>query len=371
MRIGIDLLWVRNGKCGGTEAYIRNLLDGFARYCRKDTFVLFAAGDNGKSFLKYTRCSHMRLLKCPPDSAVPWKRIAWENLYLAKQVRINQIDVMLIPVYSKPWTFGSKVPYVTVIHDLQAFHYPQYFSLARRAFLKHKWSYACRTSAQIITISDFCRQDLVRHYPFAEHKIHVIYDPVTASEKTAAFETVGKKYGIGDGAYFYCVSSMLPHKNLRTLLRVMAAFKRTGENPRLVLSGVGGRQEEFAATVKMLDIGDAVIQTGFVSDEERDCLYEHCEMFLYPSMYEGFGMPPIEALRKGKRVVMTKEACLEEITCKKAFYVEQPQNVREWIRQIRFARTQTVQPEAFAQYELRTVTEQVMRVLKQAVQQFG
>lgn len=81
-------------------------------------------------------------------------------------------------------------------------------------------------------------------------------------------------------------------------------------------------------------------------------------------------MPPIEALRKGKRVVMTKEACLEEITCKKAFYVEQPQNVREWIRQIRFARTQTVQPEAFAQYELRTVTEQVVHVLKQAAQQF-
>lgn len=255
---------------------------------------------------------------------------------------------------------------MTVIHDLQALHYPQFFSFSRRLFLKHKWKYACRTSAQVVTISDFCRRDLIRHYPFAADKIQVIYDPVTASGRTASFETVGKKYGIHAGEYFYCVSSMLPHKNLSTLLQVIAELKRAGEVPRLVLSGVGGQQAEFAAALKKSDIADAVVLTGFVTDAERDCLYENCEMFLYPSMFEGFGMPPIEALRKGKPVVMTKEACLEEITGGKAIYVRHPQNVQEWMDQIRFARRQAVQPEAFAQYELRTITGQMMHVLKYA-----
>lgn len=367
MRIGIDLLWVRAGKCGGTEAYIRNLLDGFACYFPEEEFVLFAARDNCKTFFKYTEHSNMRLFQCPLDSAMPWKRIAWENLYLAKQAQKAKIEAMFIPVYSKPWTFGSRIPYVTVIHDLQAFHYPQFFSMPRRVFLKNKWKYACRTSAQLITISDFCKRDLIRHYPFASDKIHVIYDPVTSSGQTASFETVGKKYGIDAGKYFYCVSSMLPHKNLGTLLQVMAELKRMGETPRLVLSGVGGRQAEFSADLKRLEITDAVVQTGFVTDEERDCLYENCEMFLYPSMFEGFGMPPVEAMRKGRPVVMTKEACLEEITGKKAVYVRHPQDVQEWIDKIRFAREQTVQPEAFLQYELRTITEQVMQVLRHAV----
>ena len=118
MRIGIDLLWVRPGICGGTESVIRNLMQGFAKYDREDMYILFVAEDNGYSFQEYEQYSNMQLRVCPVKCAVQFKRILWENLHIDKYAAKEAVDVMLIPVYSKPLSHGSRIPYVSVIHDL-------------------------------------------------------------------------------------------------------------------------------------------------------------------------------------------------------------------------------------------------------------
>lgn len=128
MRIGIDLLWVRVGVCGGTESFIRNLLDGFGQYDTENEYVLFVSRDNGESFAFYeTQGGNMQLCVCPVDSASQPRRILWENMHLARLARRHRIDIMFIPVYSMPWKWGSTIPYVCVIHDLQALHYPRFF----------------------------------------------------------------------------------------------------------------------------------------------------------------------------------------------------------------------------------------------------
>ncbi|MCR5719371.1 MAG: glycosyltransferase family 4 protein [Lachnospiraceae bacterium] len=368
MIIGIDLLWLRPGIVGGTESFIRNLMNGFAMYDTEDEFVLFAASDNAESFKEYEAYPNMSLCICDVECKKVANRILWENRKLDKVASGYKPDVMFIPVYSKPRS-TSKLPYVSVIHDLQALHYPAFFSRGKRLFLESRWKYTCKTSKAVVTDSNYCKKDLLKRYPFTEGKVHVLPVPVCpVLDKNEREEEILDSMKVKKGEYYYCVSSLLPHKNLNTLLKVISALKKTEPDVKLLLSGVGGNTKEFDETLKTLGIEEHVISTGYVSGEKRDVLYRNCKLFLFPSIFEGFGMPPIEAMMLGKRVVMTKETCLSEITKNKAVYVNEPYNVGEWVDKIKYAQALDECKESFEEYSLKQVTDGYVRLLRRTAQ---
>lgn len=329
VKIGIDLLWVRPGKNGGTESFIRNLLDGFYQYTDDSfTFVLFTNHDNVKSFAKYKDKFEIKVCNCPSSQT---KRVVWETMHLNECGRKEKLDVWFYPVYSRPLFPPKDIPNITVIHDLQALHYPEYFSKGRNAFFRTMWKRDVESSTKVVTISEFCKKDIVSHYHTNPDKVQVIVNAIDADGPATDFSVLSKRYGIESKNYYYTVSSLAKHKNLLTLLKAMKLLKNEEAGIKLLISGVKVNAEnEISDFIKENGLEDNIIYTGFISDEDRNGLIDNCKKFLFPSIFEGFGMPPVEAMIRGVPVLTTRCTSLEEVTEGLCEYVDAPTDPEEW-----------------------------------------
>ena len=135
MKVGINLLWVRPGKNGGTESYIRNILDGLSLYGPDNQdYYLYVSKDNSESFTKYYNNKHFVKRLCNIETDSQRNRIIWENLHLSKMGLKDKLDVWFMPVYSRPFFMSKKIHLITAIMDIQGIHYPEYFSKASNLF---------------------------------------------------------------------------------------------------------------------------------------------------------------------------------------------------------------------------------------------
>lgn len=368
-KIVIDLLWLRPGKVGGTESYIRNLLDGFRELKEDFDLTLLVSRDNVETFRKYEEDRRYHLLTANIESANIAKRIIWQNLFQNRLLRKHGFKKCFEPVYCKPWLNG-RIQYTCVIHDLQALHYPEYHPFHEVAYSRLCWRMDVINAARIVAISEWVRTDIERKYH--RRDIEVIYNPILIEEKDMEdFEGLKCKYGIVKKHFFYTVSQMIPHKNLKTLIdmidKIVHSEYRGYDLPKkLVVSGVNGNSaEELRQQIKEKNLQNFVILTGFISNEERNSLYQNCHTFLFPSVFEGFGMPPIEAMFFGTRVVTTRCASIPEVTQGKAIYVDNPYDVDEWIDKIRKESGQRILD--FSVYDPKKISRKYLQFLKEPV----
>jgi len=373
MRVGIDLLWLKVGKVGGTESYIRNLLDGLYEHSNNKElqFVLFLAKDNHHTFYKYFDKENFTKIIMPIQSKNAIIRIIKENLLLNKYAKDNNVDLMFVPVYSKPLSKNKKIPYIITIHDLQALHYPEYFSKIKNLWLKYAWKRCAITADRIVAISNFVKRDIEDKLGIARNKIEVIYNPITNLENFEDFDKIKSKYNIKENNYYYTVSALLPHKNLKTLILLMKKLKEENNDldKKLVITGVSGNdRSKINQLIHDLSLNKEVVFTGFISNEERNTLYKNAKIFLFPSIFEGFGMPPIEAMMLGTPVITTKETSLYEVTQGKAYYVNDPFDVDEWVNLIKMVENNyTRKKYYFEEYDLHTICIKYLNLFEKVI----
>lgn len=335
VKAAIDLLWVRPKQVGGIESYIRNLLDGLSSLEDKFEFWLFVSKDNAETFIHYGKDKRFHIYTCNIISSNVSKRIIWQNLHLGKEIKSLGLTKCFEPYYCKPFFGTSKIKFVTTIHDLQAIHYPEYFSKMKVAWMKFSWYNAIKSSIKVVAISQYVKEDIIANYKEKSNKVEVIYNPILIkSEEMESIKILEQKYRVKEKEFYFTVSSLLPHKNIHTLIKVFTKIKSQGiKLPcKLIISGVGGKSKnELEQLIKNNDLKENILLTGFIDNSERNALYKFCRAFLFPSIFEGFGMPPIEAMYLGTPVITTRKSCLEEITQGKANYVNNPYSVDEWI----------------------------------------
>lgn len=334
IKVAIDLTWVRHGIVGGTEAYATNLVDGFATICPTDIqFYLLTAKDQGDLFVRFSHEPNMEILECPTTSASRTKRTLWQNFAMSELLRKNEISICIEPVYQKPPLASKKIHFITTVHDLQAAHYPEYFSKVRCIWMKFGWKSAISTSDYIIVTSEFVRQDILSRYRVSEDKLVINYDPVTIDTSDVAPMERLQELGATAGEYYYIVTSLLPHKNVDTVIRALGKLKAKNSPAfrKLIVSGVGGKsRESLLSLAEENGIGQDILLTPFISVAERNLLYQNCKTYLFPSLFEGFGMTPIEAMLSGVPVLSSKESCTYETTGGILTYVENAKDADEW-----------------------------------------
>ena len=331
MRIGIDITWMKPGKSGGVEIYIKNLLDGFSRLKDKNEYVLLLAKDNEEDIKKYVKDKRFSFITCDTYANKVGKHLLWQNTKEYKVLKDNNIDFCFFPVYEMPIYKNKNIKCVTTIHDLQALHYPEYFKLHERIWFKLGWKNVVKNSDRVVAISDYTRNDIVNKYKHS-NKIVTIHNPVEFDKSSTDFKKLSKNYNIEKNNYYYTLCSMYKHKNLITLLRLIKQVKNRKDIPNtLVISGVGGpNKDALINQIKEMGIEENVVITGFLDIKERNSLIINSNVFLFPSTFEGFGMPPVEAMMLGSKVISTKCTSLEEVTKNKCVYVDDPLNIDEW-----------------------------------------
>lgn len=332
-KVAIDLIWVKPGVSGGVESYIRNLLDGFALAADKCVkFVLFTSRDNCDSFEHYA--DKFDIVICEVNSSSASKRNIWANIHLGREIKKRNIKVCFEPVYSMPITGTKGIKFITTIHDLNQLHFPNNYGVLEKVFTHLSWKNVLKRADKVISVSQYVKDDILTNFKIENEKIVPILNPIRIDKDDVYDITyIKNEYGLNKGEYYYTVSSMLPHKNLLTIVRAMKMVidSKSDLPHKLVISGVGGSgRKELSELIETLNIKGNVIVTPFISNTERNTLYKNCYAFVFPSVFEGFGMPPIEAMYFNVPVITTKETSIPEVTENKAIYVDNPFDPQEW-----------------------------------------
>ena len=310
MHIAIDAHSV-GAQLGGNESYATNLIEALAEIDQTNRYTLYVTKPTAVERFN-NRWPNFQVKQTLPHT--PLVRIP---LTLSRELRRNPVDVLHVQYTAPPF---APCPVVTTIHDLAFEHLPETFK--RRSWMQLRLTVrrTARRAAHIITLSEYSRGDISRTYGIAPHRITVT--PAAASPHFAPItnETelrrIRESYGIQPN-YILSLGSIQPRKNLVRLIEAYSCLRGVhpkGKLPQLVLAGKRGwLDNEIFRAAERNALGKDILFTGYVREPDLAGLYSGAICFVYPSYFEGFGLPVVEAMQCGVPVITGNRTSLPEV----------------------------------------------------------
>ena len=319
MRIAIDAHSVGTG-LGGNESYATNLVEALAEIDQKNQYTIYVTKREALERFK-DRWANFRVRSTLPHT--PLIRIP---LTLTSELRRNPVDVLHVQFTSPP---VAPCPVVVSIHDLSFEHLPLTFKRRSRMQLRMTVRRSARQAAQVLTLSEYVRDDVIATYGIDAEKVAVVplaapdhFSPVRDEKE---LQRVRQKYGI-DQNYILSVGAIHPRKNLPRLLEAYSLLRGSQPEvnlPKLVLVGkCAWLYDETLRKIDELGLGKQVTLTGYVPQADLPALYSGANCFIYPSYFEGFGLPPLEAMKCGAPVIVGNRTSLPEVVDDAAVLVD-------------------------------------------------
>jgi len=332
MRIGINIDQLFYKVAGGTGRYTYNLVKSLADVDKKNQYLLFHSRSKDKDLSPaddLTRGANFELksLLLPrPLLYFFWNRARW----FSADLLFGKLDLLHAPTFAIPAKGSSKL--VVTVHDLAFMKFPEFYTPRSLKFHERAARIAAEEADLLIAVSHSTKQDIVSLLSVNEKRIRVIHEGVQINtELFDKKEEVLSNYGIAK-KYILCVGTLEPRKNLIRLLKAFAKLKReTGFEHRLVLVGPRGWLfEEILLECRRKEFEEDLIMTGPVPDAELSVLMSQADVFVYPSLYEGFGLPPLEAMACGTPVIVSNVSSLPEVVGEAGILID-PYDVDEMV----------------------------------------
>jgi len=333
-RIGANLLWLVPGVVGGSEDYTVRLLASYGR-ARRD-------GEEMTLFVNSTfRAAHPGLVEmfpvvdAPVGGARKSLRVAAEATWLAREAQARRMDLLH---HMGGNMLRTDPPGVVTIHDLQPFAHPRNFSYLKNGYLRATVPRALRRAVVVVTLTEHTRNDVVDRMSVPPERIHVVPPGITREsvERDPAEEArVRELYQLAGRPFFIYPTITYPHKNHITLVRAFARLAATDPEPLLVLpAGPAGAEAALQAEIDELRVRNRIRRLGRIPRRDLDALIDAATALAFPSTYEGFGIPVLEAMSRRCPVIASTATALPEVVGDAGLLVD-PDDTEGWTAAMR------------------------------------
>lgn len=310
----------------GVHVYLRGLLDALLKADTENEYLLVRPVPGGEF-------GGLPELVVPIRPAVPGHQY-WRALTaIPQRLAREKVDAVVEPAHFGPFNLPPGVKRITIIHDLTPVLFPRFHSLPSSIVHKITLPGIMKRASCIIANSAHTKQDIEQYYPAAVGKTHIVRPGVEAIFQPEQDGAVLRKYGIRQ-PYLLFVGTLEPRKNLPALLRAYEKFRESGPALQLVLAGrKGWKNESFFSALEASPFRSDIVLTGYTGRHELPVLYSMAKLFVYPSVYEGFGLPVLEAMACGAPVLISSTSSLPEVGGKAAQYFD-PQDAGSFSKKL-------------------------------------
>jgi glycosyltransferase involved in cell wall biosynthesis len=336
MHIGISTSVIQRGKTGIAQ-YLFALLRAFVPYANEHRFILFVLEEDLPLF-EFVR-GKMQVVAVPERFRPPVKNILWHQTRLPRLARAHRLDVLHVPSYRR-LLWRKPCALVTTIHDLAPFRVANKYDWKRMFYGRVVARRLARRQDEIIAISENTARDVAEFFGVPRGRLTVVHNGLEHArffpgDRERAKSWIARRHGLEQPFFLYIARLEHPAKNHVRLISAFNEFKAaTRSEWQLAFGGsdwhgaeaihAAARESPFARDIRLL---------GFVPDEELSDLYRAADVFVYPSLYEGFGMPPTEAMACGCPVICSTRGSLAEVVGEAAAIVD-PEDVRSITREL-------------------------------------
>lgn len=320
MRIGLIAYLLHQGadyRAAGVSVYTQRLLEHLPKVCPEHRYIAFHGTDA-------PRVKQIAAVVSPLRTTRPVVRIAWEQVVLPFELRRRHIDVVHGTVNVLP--AANRKASVVTVHDLAFTRHPETFHPAKRWYLQAAVAYSARRATRVIAVSENTRRDLIDVFAIPERRIDVVYSGVSGHFRPLPSDdlTAFRRQALGGRPYLLHVGTLQPRKNIDVLIRAYAELRVSDGIPHaLALVGARGwMYQNLFDLVVALHLEDHVHFIDYVAPDRLPLWYNCADLFVYPSAYEGFGLPVLEAMACGVPTITSDASSLKELAGQACLTVE-------------------------------------------------